>query len=403
MNNQMTKLSFCAIALNEEKSLPQCLGSVKDLVDEIILLDTGSSDRTVEVAGELGAKVYNFQWCNDFAAARNEALKYVTGDWVLILDADEVLTTEIVADLKLAIAKEDNLVVNLIRQEVGATQSPYSSVSRLFRLHPAVKFNRPYHASIDDSIENILKQEKHWQIVDLAKVAILHYGYRPEAIAALNKFDRAKTAMESFLARHPHDPYTCSKLGALYLQIDREKAGFKLLKQGLKSNQADAPVAFELHYHLANFYSRNSNFEKALKHYQKAISQPIIPLLKIGAYNNLGSVLQLLGDLERAEASYLLALKIAPDFALGYYNLGKVYKQKGLFVDAIEAYQKAINLNPNYAFAYQNLAVVLLKIGQLPESIAAFQKAIELHQNQNNPQEAARLRQKLQQMGFAKI
>lgn len=399
----MTKLSFCAIALNEEKSLPQCLSSVKDLVDEIILLDTGSSDRTVEVAQKLGAKVYNFKWCNDFAAARNEALKYVTGEWVLILDADEVLTKEIVSAIKSAIAKEDNLVINLIRQEVGALQSPYSSVSRLFRRHPSVKFNRPYHASIDDSIESILKQEKHWQIVDLSTVAILHYGYRPEAIASLNKFDRAKTAMEGFLAKYPNDPYTCSKLGALYLQMKRDNSGFKLLKQGLKSNKADASVLFELHYHLANFYSRSSTPEKALKHYQKAIIQPILPLLKIGAYNNLGSLLQLLGDLEGAEKNYLTALEIEPNFALGYYNLGRIYKQKGLFTDAIEAYQKAIKLKPNYAFTYQNLAVVLLKIGQLPESIAAFQQAIDLHQNQNNLEEANRLRQKLQQMGFAKI
>ncbi len=399
----MTKLSFCAIALNEEKSLPQCLASVKDLVDEIILLDTGSRDRTVEIAESFGAKVYHFKWCNDFAAARNEALKYVTGEWVLILDADEVLTPEIASEIRLATAKEDNLVINLIRQEVGALQSPYSSVSRLFRRHPQVKFNRPYHASIDDSIQEILEREKHWEIVDLSAVAILHYGYRPEAIASLNKLNRAKTAMEGFLSTNPNDPYTCSKLGALYLQMGREKAGFKLLKQGLKSSTADAPILFELHYHLGNFYSKSSTPEKALKHYQKAISQPILPLLKIGAYNNIGSICQLSGNLAAAEKAYITALQIDPNFAFGYYNLGKIYKQKGLFTDAIELYQKAIELNPDYAFAYQNLGVVFLKIGQLPESITAFQKAIALHQNQNNLAEANKLSQKLQQMGFAKI
>ena len=399
----MTKLSFCAIALNEEKSLPQCLLSVKDLVDEIILLDTGSSDRTVEVARSLGAKVNLFQWCNDFAAARNEALKYVTGEWVLILDADEVLTTEIVSEIKLAIEQENNLVINLIRQEVGAVQSPYSLVSRLFRRHGAIEFNRPYHASIDDSVEAILKKENRWQIVDLPDVAILHYGYRPEAIASANKLERAKMAMERFLAEHPNDPYTCSKLGALYLKMNREKEGFKLLKQGLKSSTADAPILFELHYHLANFYSRSANPERAFKHYQKAIDQPILPLLKIGAYNNFGSILQLIGNLEAAKKNYLTALEIDPNFAFAYYNLGRIYKEKGLLVDAIDLYQQAIRLNPDYAFTYQNLGVVLLKVGQLPESIAAFQKAIELHQNQNNLQEADRLTEKLRQMGFTNI
>jgi glycosyltransferase involved in cell wall biosynthesis len=74
------KLSLCAIAKNEEATLPKCLSSVKGVVDEIVLLDTGSSDRTIEVAQNFGAKVYNYQWCNDFSAARNEALKYVQCD-----------------------------------------------------------------------------------------------------------------------------------------------------------------------------------------------------------------------------------------------------------------------------------------------------------------------------------
>ena len=118
------KLSLCAIAKNEEAALPKCLSSVKGVVDEIVLLDTGSSDRTVEIALDIGAKVYNFDWCNDFSAARNEALKYVQGDWVLVLDADEVLVPEIVPSLKQAIKSDRYLVINLLRQEVGAAQSP---------------------------------------------------------------------------------------------------------------------------------------------------------------------------------------------------------------------------------------------------------------------------------------
>ncbi|NEQ17165.1 MAG: glycosyltransferase family 2 protein, partial [Moorea sp. SIO3E2] len=76
------------IVKDEEESLPQCLSSVKDVVDEMVVLDTGSTDRTIEVAQSYGARVYQFEWCNDFAAARNQALKYVQGEWVLVLDAD---------------------------------------------------------------------------------------------------------------------------------------------------------------------------------------------------------------------------------------------------------------------------------------------------------------------------
>jgi glycosyltransferase involved in cell wall biosynthesis len=90
-------LSLCMIVKNEQASLPQALTSVKDIVDEMVVLDTGSTDQTVEIARKFSAKVYHFEWCNDFSAARNEALKYVQGKWVLVLDADEVLTAEIVS------------------------------------------------------------------------------------------------------------------------------------------------------------------------------------------------------------------------------------------------------------------------------------------------------------------
>lgn len=395
----MAKLSLCIIVKNEESDLPQCLRSVEDAVDEMVVLDTGSSDRTIEIAQSFGAVVHNFSWDNNFATARNEALKQVTGEWVLVLDADERLTPESVPQIRQAIEDRDSLVVNLLRQEVGAAQSPYSLVSRLFRRHSEINFSRPYHASIDDSVARLLKKEPHWQIVTLSPVAILHYGYQPGKIAAQDKTTRAKTAMEAYLATHPNDSYVCSKLGALYLQVGQEKAGIKLLKRGLKSNPAAPPILFELHYHLANAYCRQQDVERAAKHYQKAIAQPIFPRLKLGAYNNLGSLLQAVGDFKTAQRVYETALKIDPNLTVGYYNLGMTFKAQGRFQEAIAAYKRAIELTPDYAFAYQNLGVVLLKVGNLQESTKAFEQAISLHDSQN-PQEAQRLRQGLKDIGI---
>jgi glycosyltransferase involved in cell wall biosynthesis len=395
----MSKLSLCTIVKNEEVSLPKCLASVKDTVDEMVILDTGSTDRTVEIAREFGARVYNFQWCDDFSAARNEALKYVQGDWILILDADEVLNPEIGPEMRAAIANPNYLVVNLIRQEVGASQSPYSLLSRLFRHHPALKFSRPYHALIDDSVAQLRQKETNWKIVDLPSVAIFHYGYQPEAINALDKYERARKAMTGFLAQHPNDSYTCSKLGGLYLQIGQEKEGIRLLKRGLKCNRGNPHTTYELHYHLANAYARQQKLEPAAKHYRKAIEQPILAQLKIGAYNNLGSLLQLAGDLLNAQRAYEIALQITPDFAVGYYNLGMTLKAMGRWQEAIAAYQKALKLAPNYAACHQNLGVVLYKVGKLAESLESFQKAIALYDSQNS-QEAERLRQGLRQLGM---
>ena len=395
----MTKLSLCTIVKDEEASLAQCLESVKNVVDEIVILDTGSTDRTVEIAKEFGATIASFTWCDDFSAARNEALKYVQGEWVLVLDADEVLNAPILPQMQQAMADENHLVINLIRQEVGATQSPYSLTSRLFRNHPDIKFAHPYHAVIDDSAIQILKQEPHWKIVDFSAIAIFHYGYQPTTIQALDKANRARQAMEKFLAEHPEDPYTCSKLGGLYLQMGEEKAGMKLLKRGLKTNLADAQVLYELHYHLANAYVGQQERQRAAKHYQKAIKQPILPQLKLGAYNNFGSFLETVGDLDKARELYQMSLNIDPTFAVGYYNLGRIFKAKGQLQAAIAAYQQAIKYDPNYAPAYQNLGLIYLKTGNLPESAIALQRAVSLYDSQN-PEQAERLRQGLRDLGY---
>jgi tetratricopeptide (TPR) repeat protein len=401
-------LTLCMIVKNEEASLPQTLSSVKDIVDEMVILDTGSTDRTTEIATDFGARVYHFDWCNDFSAARNEALKYVQGKWVLVLDADEVLTPEIKPEIRQAIktdSRQDSstahrLVINLVRQEVGASQSPYSLVSRLFRNHPEVHFSRPYHAMVDDSVTQLLQREPDWQIISLPTVAILHYGYQPGAIAALDKYTRARTAMEGFLATHPDDPYVCNKLGALYIQMGQVSEGIELLERGLKSTPLEAPVLFELHYHLGNAYTRLKHLNSAVVHYKTAIQQPILPQLKLGAYNNLGNLLLSAGDLATAKTVYETTLKIDPSFAAGHNNLGMTLKALGKMDNAIASYQQAIQLNPNYADAYQNLGVVLLKIGKVPESLSAFKKAIALHEEQNNPTEAQRLRQGLKDVGF---
>ncbi|MGK7943302.1 MAG: tetratricopeptide repeat protein [Microcystaceae cyanobacterium] len=395
----MTQLSLCMIVKNEEETLPNCLKSAQGLVDEMVVVDTGSTDRTVDIAKELGATVPSITWPNDFAIARNEALKFVSGDWILVLDADENLSQEIIPDIKKAIEAPDNLVINLIRHEIGAIQSPYSLVSRLFRKHPQLEFSRPYHAMIDDSVSQLLKEESHWQIIDLPEIAIQHYGYQPEAISALNKSQRAKEAMEGFLKNNPYDSYTCNKLGALYLQMGQKKKGVKLLKQGLKSNKSTPIVLFELHYHLANAYKNEQNMALAVKHYQKAINQPILPSLKLGAYNNVGGLFQSIGDLGNAEQAYQTAISIDPTFATGYYNLGMAWKARGQLKQAIAAYQEAIKYNPNYAEAYQNLGVVLYKMGDLGNSIEVFNKAIALHEK-NNPSEATRLRQGLKEIGL---
>lgn len=392
------KLSFCMIVKNEAENLSRCLESVKEAVDELIVLDTGSTDETVAIAQSFGAQVHHFAWNDSFADARNAALQQVTGDWVLVLDADETLVAEVIPTLRQAILQEQAIVINLIRHEIGATQSPYSLVSRLFRNHPAVRFSRPYHAMVDDSVAQLMAQEPHWHVINCPNVAILHSGYEPGAIASRNKLEKARTTMERFFASNPDDAYVCSKLGALYVQMEDWTRGVELLQRGLQA-QSNPPVRYELHYHLGIAQSRLQNYAQAERHYHLAIAQPLLDSLKLGAYNNLGGLLQNKGDWMGAKAQFEKLLAIDPSFAAGHYNLGMTLKAMGQMADAIAHYQQAIALSPNYAEAHQNLGVVLLKLGRVPESLEAFGRAIALHDQQNSP-EGDRLRQGLQQMGF---
>jgi cellulose synthase/poly-beta-1,6-N-acetylglucosamine synthase-like glycosyltransferase len=84
-------LSLCMIVKNEEKYLARCLASLKPMVDEMIIVDTGSTDTTRDIAEVFGAKVFDYEWHDDFAAARNHSLEQAQGDWILVMDADEVI------------------------------------------------------------------------------------------------------------------------------------------------------------------------------------------------------------------------------------------------------------------------------------------------------------------------
>lgn len=391
-------LSFCMIVKNEAAHLADCLASVSALADELIVLDTGSTDETVAIAQRFGARVESFAWTHSFAEARNAALQYVTGDWVLVLDADERLVPQIQPQIQQAIQNQRALVVNLVRQEIGAAQSPYSLVSRLFRRHPAIRWSRPYHAMIDDSVTALLQQAPDWQILNLSETAILHYGYSADAIAGRDKLTQAKTAMEGFLAAHPNDAYLCSKLGALYIQTQEFEQSVKLLENGLKYSP-DPATEYELRYHLGIVYSRLQDVKQSEAQYRAAIQQPILESLKLGAINNLGSLLKEQGDLAQAAQLYQTCLVIDPTFAVGYFNLGMTLKATGQLDLAVAHYQQAIQHRPDYAEAYQSLAVTLLKLGQVGESLAAFRQAIELH-GQHNPPEAERLRRGLAEMGL---
>jgi len=184
-------VSLCMIVKNEQSHLARCLRSVKPLVDEMIVVDTGSSDRTQDIAKIFGAKVFEFPWNNDFSKARNFSLSKAAGNWILVLDADETISVKDYEEfrriLKLSQSRPDAYRIQTrnysnqantvgfrpnrgaISEEIGLGWSPSDKV-RLFTNDPRIRFAHPVHELVEPSLQ-MLKVQVH-----SCSVVVHHYG-----------------------------------------------------------------------------------------------------------------------------------------------------------------------------------------------------------------------------------
>jgi glycosyltransferase involved in cell wall biosynthesis len=400
-------ISLCMIVKDEAATLDRCLASVAEVVDEIIVVDTGSVDATQAIAARHNARVYTIDWPQDFSVARNISLSYATGDWVLVLDGDEVLDKAAGQQLKQlaqsasipGLAAANVVAVNLLRQEVGAPQSPYTLITRFFRRLPTIAFNRPYHETVDDSIANLQHQQPQWQVMDLDHVAIYHTGYTPELVLQRNKFDRAKTLMEGYLEQQPQDSCVLNKLAALYLEQNDPDHALTLLNQALENVAGLDPLTrYELFYHRGLALGHHDP-AMAAQDYERALQESVLPRLQLGALINYGNLKKAQGDLLGAIALFQKAIEIAPNLAIAHYNLGVTQRLRGYLTDAIAAYQQTISLEPNYAEAHQNLGVALFKLGKLPEALESFGRAVQLYETLN-PIQAKSVKERVKALGI---
>ena len=188
-------LSLCMIVKDEEKFLPQCLESVKGAVDEIIIVDTGSTDKTVEIAKSYGAKVYFHPWEGSFSKARNYSLQYATCDWILIIDADEELERKDIPLLKKAIqSKNYNTVYCAVYSESpnGASKN-YS--------HRIVRRGKGHYEGI---VHNQLVHQGNWAHSD---IRIYHYGYNLSPDEMQVKYRRTEQLLLKQLAEDKSNPF----------------------------------------------------------------------------------------------------------------------------------------------------------------------------------------------------
>ena len=396
-------LSLSMIVRDEATRIEACLQSVQDFVDEMVVVDTGSTDETVALAQACGARVEHLEWPGDFAPARNAALEHVKGDWVLVLDADEQLRAEAIPKLKALMAQPDVLVINLLRHELGAAMAPYSNVSRLFRRHPRIQWSKPYHSMIDESVAALINDEPQWRIANCAEPALLHDGYRPELLSGTDKAERLRQSMERWLEEQPGDPYACAKLGALEVSEGNRDRGINLLRHGLEtlpSGEEFIAERYELLLNLGIALAADDR-EAAMGCYREALALPLETRLSLGARLNLAALLMQQNELEEAIQLTTTACQRAPEVALAWYNLGLMERRRGDLLAAINAYERSIGLDPSHAESHQNLAVARLMGGDIDGARTGFRQAISVLQAQQRQEEAAAL--KAQISGLVKL
>ena len=386
-------LSLSMIVRDEEAQIEDCLRSVKDFADEMVLLDTGSVDGTISLAQACGARVERMEWPGDFAPARNAALEHVSGDWVLVLDADEKLRSEAIPQLKALMAQPDVLVINLLRHELGAAMAPYSNVSRLFRRHPRIRWSKPYHSMIDESVNALLTEEPGWRVANCTEPALLHEGYRPDLLAGSDKAERLRQSMESWLQDQPDDPYACAKLGALEVSDGNRNRGISLLRHGLEQlpeGDGSSAERYELLLNLGIALASEDS-DAAVQCYREALEQPLETRLSLGARLNLAALLMQRNELEEAVQLTTTACQRAPEVALAWYNLGLMERRRGDLLAAIKAYERSLSVNPSHPESHQNLAVARLMGGDIDGARSGFRQAISLLRAQERQGEATAL------------
>ncbi|NCS88653.1 MAG: hypothetical protein AUK34_14765 [Ignavibacteria bacterium CG2_30_36_16] len=295
-------ITLSMIVKDEEKFLSDCLASVRNVVDEMVIVDTGSADSTKKIAEEFGAKTFDFKWTNNFSAARNFALKNSTGDWILYLDADERLNSgskELL--LKLAAGskkKAYSCIVNSI-DEIKNRPSRMDYV-RFFPRHPLVKFEGAVHEQI---IPSLLKSSHE---LVRSEIEIIHLGYNISAEELKLKAKRNLDLLMNDYKRKKNS-YTAFQIAQSYSLMGDEANAVYYFKIALQDYQLLNAYKSVSYRYLAAYELQKMKWDEALKLINKSLdadsNQPL-------SYLVLSQVYQGLKDFKEAELSCRKALEI---------------------------------------------------------------------------------------------
>ncbi len=255
-------ISLCMIAKNEGDNLRRCLDSINSEVDQIILVDTGSSDQTVEIAREYGAVVIEEEWENDFSSHRNSALKVAGSDWILFLDCDEELAPASRGRVK-EIIEDDNYeayyldVVNKVEDDAEIS---FPSI-RLFKNREEYRFQGRIHEQI---IYSILERVSFAEIGD-SGLKINHYGYNPQTNNIQAKTKRNLAILEDY-KEEEQDGFYFYNLGTEYLRAGHQEKALKAYQKSLQLTEPGSAYSPFLVKRLVNILMGLEHYREVLKY-----------------------------------------------------------------------------------------------------------------------------------------
>lgn len=347
----MASLSVCMIVKDEEQLLPPLLESLKPFADELVVVDTGSSDSTVSIAKDSGALVSYFEWCDDFSAARNESLIRATKEWIFMLDADQ------------KIAEADLIKIPTLIQ--GPAQV-YSFEERHYGKLFTVRGMKPLQGEFPD-----------------LEVGV---GYRSERVLPLFPNDpsiryskRIHESIEESVKEGARFPITESGLvlhhyGHFY--EDRQKARAALYERLSTLKYEEHRDDWQAVYELGVQFYHNGKFHEAREYLERA--RELKPNHSV-TWSNLGAAYFRLGEAAEARALLVEAMNRFPTSADVYSNAGVVLLRLNDLQGAEDACRHALSLNPTLLPAHRTLIKSLLSQGKSETAKNSLRDALSLY------------------------
>ncbi len=319
-------VSACLIVKNEEEFLPNCLESIRSWVDEIIVVDTGSTDRTVEIAQSYGAKVFHQAWENDFSKARNFSLAQATKEWIFIIDADEEFVADDIPLIRQVMAQNQYRLISINVYNVNRETGDVTSFLPSYRL-----YRREAGFHYDGIVHNQLKYPSDEPALRVG-IRLKHYGYSLSPEKMKQKLSRSRALLEQQIAENPQDPYPHFNYAQLLrgtgINLDRETCDL-IIKHASQAVALTSGVDKYIHVHLMSLH------------------QLVTTCLCLKEY-------------EKAEEYCHTALAIRADYLDAVMSLGHVYTHMRRFPDARKYFEKYLDLQARYDESQEKSNLILL-------------------------------------------